>query len=83
LERTAEPSSQPSLYEAKLPAAPLALIVGNERAGVDPDLLALCDGVFALPMIGSKSSLNVAWLRHRGLSSAVWARRTQKMLLTL
>ncbi len=60
LERTTEPSSQPSLYEAKLPAAPLALIVGNERAGVDPDLLALCDGVFALPMIGRKSSLNVA-----------------------
>ena len=29
-------------------------------AQLDPDLLALCDGVFALPMIGHKSSLNVA-----------------------
>lgn len=60
LERTAEPSPQLSLYEAELPAAPLALIVGNERAGVDPELLALCDGVLALPMVGRKSSLNVA-----------------------
>jgi 23S rRNA (guanosine2251-2'-O)-methyltransferase len=60
LERTAEPSPQLSLYEAELPAGPLALIVGNERAGVDPGLLALCDGIFALPMSGVKSSLNVA-----------------------
>ena len=27
---------------------------------VDPGLLALCDGVFSLPMTGGKSSLNVA-----------------------
>ena len=60
LERTADPSSQPSLYEAMPPLGPLALIVGNERAGVDPGLLALCDGVFSLPMSGDKSSLNVA-----------------------
>ena len=60
LERTAEPSPQLSLYETELPSTPLALIVGNERAGVDPGLLALCDGVFALPMSGNKSSLNVA-----------------------
>ena len=60
LERTAEASLQPSLYDAGPPDAPLALVVGNERAGVDPDLLALCDGVFSLPMRGGKSSLNVA-----------------------
>jgi len=60
LERTDGASSQPSLYEARPPDAPLALIVGNERAGVDPGLLALCDGVFSLPMRGGKSSLNVA-----------------------
>ncbi len=60
LERTADPSPQPSLYEVDPPPGPLALIVGNERAGVDPGLLALCDGVFSLPMTGGKSSLNVA-----------------------
>jgi tRNA G18 (ribose-2'-O)-methylase SpoU len=60
LERTAELSPQVSLYEAEPLSGPLALIVGNERAGVDPALLALCDGVFTLPMSGEKSSLNVA-----------------------
>lgn len=60
LERTADASAQPSLYENGAPDGPLALVVGNERAGVDPGLLALCDGVFSLPMRGRKSSLNVA-----------------------
>ena len=78
LERTADPSPQPSLYEAEPPSGPLALIVGNERAGVDPALLALCDGVFSLPMTGGKSSLNVAvafgiavYHLHFGLSTTV------------
>ena len=39
---------------------PMALVVGNERAGVDPGLLDLCDEVLALPMMGEKESLNVA-----------------------
>lgn len=39
---------------------PMVLIVGNERAGVDPGLLDLCDQVLALPMLGKKESLNVA-----------------------
>lgn len=39
---------------------PIALIVGNERAGVDPGLLDLCDEVISLPMLGDKESLNVA-----------------------
>ena len=39
---------------------PIALIVGNERAGVDPGLLELCEVVLALPMMGEKESLNVA-----------------------
>lgn len=38
----------------------LALVVGNERAGVDPGLLALCDAVLSLPMSGHKTSLNAA-----------------------
>jgi 23S rRNA (guanosine2251-2'-O)-methyltransferase len=39
---------------------PLLLIVGNERAGVDPGLMDLCETVLALPMAGCKASLNVA-----------------------
>lgn len=39
---------------------PWVLVVGNERAGVDPGLLERCDEVIALPMAGNKASLNVA-----------------------
>jgi 23S rRNA (guanosine2251-2'-O)-methyltransferase len=39
---------------------PIALVIGHERAGVDPGLLAKCDAVIALPMVGVKASLNVA-----------------------
>jgi 23S rRNA (guanosine2251-2'-O)-methyltransferase len=51
-----------SLLEAagELDGPPILLVVGNELAGVDPDLLALCDRVFYLPMLGVKGSLNVA-----------------------
>ncbi len=38
----------------------LALVVGNERAGVDPGILAQCDAVLSLPMTGHKFSLNAA-----------------------
>lgn len=49
-----------SIFTAPLPAAPLALVIGNEVAGVDPGLLAACTQVVALPMYGTKRSLNVA-----------------------
>ncbi len=38
----------------------LALLLGNETAGVSPEILALCDAVVHLPMRGKKESLNVA-----------------------
>ena len=38
----------------------IALIVGNERAGVDSGILELCNAILALPMVGHKASLNVA-----------------------
>ena len=44
----------------KKPGAPPVLIVGNEKAGVDPGLLELCAGVLTLPMLGAKNSLNAA-----------------------
>ncbi len=40
-------------------AAPILLILGNEIAGVDPELLTLCDQIIAIPMQGRKRSLNV------------------------
>jgi len=36
------------------------LIVGNEISGIDPAILEQCDRVYTLPMLGRKSSLNVA-----------------------
>jgi tRNA G18 (ribose-2'-O)-methylase SpoU len=38
----------------------LALVAGNELAGVDPGILSECDRVVFLPMQGFKRSLNVA-----------------------
>lgn len=38
----------------------IALILGNEKAGVDPGIIKLCDAVLSLPMMGKKVSLNVA-----------------------
>lgn len=39
---------------------PVVLIVGNERVGVDPGILAQCDRILSLPMMGQKRSLNAA-----------------------
>lgn len=36
------------------------LVVGSELYGVDPDLLALCERVLAIPMSGRKRSFNAA-----------------------
>ncbi len=62
LERISGSQSQQSLLDKWRvpPARPVALIVGNERAGVDPALLLYCDQVMQLPMAGRKSSLNAA-----------------------
>ncbi|HUB09383.1 MAG TPA: RNA methyltransferase [Myxococcales bacterium] len=38
----------------------LALVFGNEHAGVGPELAALCDGVFRIPMYGFTQSFNVS-----------------------
>ncbi len=53
-----------SLFEsppmAQGPQPRLALVVGNEVAGIDPGILALCDQICCIPMHGMKESLNVA-----------------------
>lgn len=39
---------------------PTAFVVGNERFGLDPDQLALCDEIRRIPTFGIKNSLNAA-----------------------
>lgn len=41
-------------------SGPVLLVVGNEVTGVDPEILSECEQVVCLPMLGEKSSLNVA-----------------------
>ncbi len=38
---------------------PCAVALGSERFGLDPDVVAACDGVMRIPMYGRKNSLNV------------------------
>jgi len=38
---------------------PCALVLGNERFGLDPDVVQACDGVVRIPLCGRKNSLNV------------------------
>ncbi|MGC9075501.1 MAG: TrmH family RNA methyltransferase [Candidatus Bipolaricaulaceae bacterium] len=39
---------------------PLALVFGNEKEGLSPEVLARCDGTFRIPMFGFSQSLNVS-----------------------
>jgi rRNA methylases len=41
------------------PRFPAALLIGNERFGLDPETLALCDSVVSINGCGAKNSLNV------------------------
>lgn len=41
---------------------PTVLVLGNERFGLEADVLALCDEIRELPLAGAKNSLNVAVL---------------------
>ncbi|MFT5128926.1 MAG: 23S rRNA (guanosine2251-2'-O)-methyltransferase [Rhodothermales bacterium] len=49
----------PDIWDLPL-QMPLALVLGNEALGIDPDALEACDAVARLPVFGSKNSLNVA-----------------------
>lgn len=42
------------------PPAKLALIVGREVEGIEPEILAICDQTLEIPMLGRKESFNVA-----------------------
>ena len=43
-----------------VPPENVAYIFGNEITGVTPDVLALCDQIVEIPMMGQKESLNVS-----------------------
>ncbi|MCA9897071.1 MAG: hypothetical protein KC433_02720 [Anaerolineales bacterium] len=52
-----------NLFTTPLPQPanqPILLVIGNEKVGVDPEIVALADQIFVLPMSGVKNSLNVA-----------------------
>ncbi|MBX2989438.1 MAG: TrmH family RNA methyltransferase [Bdellovibrionaceae bacterium] len=51
---TAKPLTDP------FPPRPTVLILGNERFGVEPAVLELCDEIREIPLKGVKNSLNVA-----------------------
>jgi 23S rRNA (guanosine2251-2'-O)-methyltransferase len=41
------------------PPEKLVLILGREVEGIEPDILALCEGTLEIPMFGQKESFNV------------------------
>ncbi len=51
-------SGAPGIAEFDWPF-PCALVLGNERFGLDAEVLEACDGVVRIPLYGCKNSLNV------------------------
>jgi 23S rRNA (guanosine2251-2'-O)-methyltransferase len=45
----------------------IALLVGREVEGVEPEVLAQCDSILEIPMFGQKESFNVAQAAAMGL----------------
>jgi 23S rRNA (guanosine2251-2'-O)-methyltransferase len=67
---TAEKSK--SLFSMNF-SGPTALVVGNERYGIEPENLKLCDGVISIPTFGAKNSLNVS--NALSIASYEWRRQ--------
>ena len=42
------------------PCYPATLVLGSERSGISPDVLACADQAVAIPMLGMANSLNLA-----------------------
>ncbi len=47
-------------YRSFVPTGSVALVVGNETEGIDPDIIRISDAVLEIPMRGVKRSLNVS-----------------------
>ena len=52
-------SDAPLAHDFRFPTTRCALVLGNERHGISPQLLAHCDAIVRLPSNGLKNSLNV------------------------
>ena len=59
-----------SLFEVDF-GSKVALVFGNERYGVSPEVLALADGVFWIPMFGFTQSFNISAAASACISRAV------------
>jgi len=56
----AELTAESVTPDALQPRFPAVLVMGGERAGVSPDVVACADQTVAIPMLGMANSLNVA-----------------------
>jgi len=52
--------SSKSIYEYVFPVNGCAIVLGNERYGIEANVLKLCDGIVNIPCQGVKNSLNVS-----------------------
>ena len=52
------PNSVP--FQEFVPPERFALLIGEEVHGIEPDLLARCDHILEIPMVGQKESFNVS-----------------------
>jgi tRNA (guanosine-2'-O-)-methyltransferase len=64
--------------EALDPATKIALVFGNEHAGLTPDAIAACDGAFTVPMQGFTASFNLSVSVALGVFAC--ARRRREVL---
>lgn len=66
-------SNSKNIYETKLPRN-IALIVGNEKKGIPPQIISLCNQVIHIPLTGNCTSLNVT--QAASISIFEWLRQT-------
>ena len=54
-----ETTSHSQIYTSAIFPRPVALVLGNEALGVNPEVIAACDHLVEIPVFGYKNSLNV------------------------
>lgn len=65
-------ANAPDIADTKW-AFPAALILGNERFGLNPEVIAACDAIVRIPLFGRKNSLNVV----SAFTIAAWTIRSR------
>ncbi len=55
-----EQSTDSTLLSSYRPPEKIALIIGEERFGITPDILKQCQTILEIPQVGLKESLNVS-----------------------